>query len=102
MLKWPDELPIGIQRLRVGHFAASTFPGEMFCRHGLDLKRASPFPVTAFIELANGFSGYTPTRVDYDLGGYETWLARSAFAAPFSGEEMVAVAAMELRTLFKG
>jgi hypothetical protein len=38
---------------------------------GLDLKNASPFPVTALIELANGYGGYVPTRVDYDLGGYE-------------------------------
>jgi len=101
LLKWPDEIPMVIQSLRVGEFAASTFPGEMFCRLGLDLKHASPFPVTAFIELANGYSGYTPTRVDYDLGGYETWLARSAYAAPFTGEEMVAVAAMQLRKLWQ-
>lgn len=99
LLKWPDEVPVILQSLRVGEFAASTFPGEMFCRFGLDLKHASPFPVTAFIELANGYSGYVPTRVDYELGGYETRLARSAYAAPFTGEEMVAVAAMQLRKL---
>lgn len=101
LLKWPDEVPMVIQSLRVGEFGASTFPGEMFCRHGLDLKHASPFSVTAFIELANGYSCYMPTRVDYDLGGYETWLARSAYAAPFSGEEMVALAAMQLRKLWQ-
>ncbi|MCX6909034.1 MAG: hypothetical protein NTY01_13470, partial [Verrucomicrobia bacterium] len=101
LLKWPDEVPMVVQSLRVGEFAASTFPGEMFCRLGLDVKHASPFPVTAFIELANGYSCYTPTRVDYDLGGYETWLARSAYAAPFTGEEMVAVAAMQLRKLWQ-
>ncbi|MBI5686326.1 MAG: hypothetical protein HZC54_14730 [Verrucomicrobia bacterium] len=101
LLRWPDKVPMVIQSLRVGGFGASTFPGEVFCRHGLDLKNASPFPVTAFIELANGYSGYTPTRADYDLGGYETWLARSAYAAPFTGEEMVAVAAMQLRKLWQ-
>lgn len=101
LLQWPDEIPMVIQSLRVGGFAASTFPGEVFCRFGLDLKHASPFPVTAFIELANGYSGYTPTRADYDLGGYETQLARSAWAAPFAGEEMVAVAAMQLRKLWQ-
>lgn len=101
LLKWPDEVPMVIQSLRVGEFAASTFPGEVFCRHSLDLKNASPFPVTAFVELANGYSGYTPTRADYDLGGYETWLARSAYAAPFTGEEMVTVAAMQLRKLWQ-
>lgn len=100
LLKWPDDVPMVIQCLRVGGFAAATFPGEMFCQLGLDVKHASPFPVTAFIELANGYSGYTPTRVDYDLGGYETRLARSAYAAPFTGEEMVLVAAMGLRKLW--
>jgi hypothetical protein len=101
LLRWPDKIPMVIQSLRVGGFGASTFPGEVFCRHGLDLKNASPFPVTAFIELANGYSGYTPTRADYDLGGYETMLARSAYAAPFTGEEMVTVAAMQLRKLWQ-
>jgi hypothetical protein len=101
LLKWRDEVPMVIQSLRVGGFAASTFPGEMFCRLGLDLKHASPFPVTAFIELANGYSGYTPTRADYDLGGYETSLARTAYAAPFTGEEMVALAAIQLRELWQ-
>jgi hypothetical protein len=101
LLKWTDEVPMVVQSLRVGEFVASTFPGEVFCRLGLDLKHASPFPVTAFIELANGYSGYTPTRADYDLGGYETWLARSAWAAPFTGEEMVALAAMQLRKLWQ-
>jgi hypothetical protein len=101
LLKWPSKVPMVLQSLRVGEFAASTFPGEMFCRLSLDLKHASPFPVTAFIELANGYSCYTPTRADYDLGGYETRLARSAYAAPFTGEEMVAVAAMQLRKLWQ-
>lgn len=99
LLKWPDHVPVAILTLRVGDFAAGTMSGEIFCQFGLDLKNASPFPVTALIELANGHGGYTPTRVDYDLGSYETWLARSAFAAPGSGEEMVAVAAMGLRRL---
>ncbi|MBI5393669.1 MAG: neutral/alkaline non-lysosomal ceramidase N-terminal domain-containing protein, partial [Verrucomicrobia bacterium] len=102
LLNWPDEIPMVIQAMRVGDWAAATMTGEIFCRFGFDLKNASPFPVTALIELANGYGGYIPTRVDYDLGGYETRLARSAFAAPFTGEEMVAVAAMGLRKVFKG
>jgi hypothetical protein len=102
LLKWPDEIPMVIQALRVGDWGAGTSTGEIFCRFGLDLKNASPFPVTALIELANGYGGYIPTRVDYDLGGYETRLARSAYAAPYTGDEMVAVAAMGLRKIFKG
>ena len=99
LLKWPDSIPMVIQSMRVGDFGAATMPGEIFCRFGLDLKHASPFPVTGLIELANGYGGYVPTRVDYELGGYETWLARSAWAAPGTGEEMVVIASNGLRSL---
>ena len=99
LLKWPDEVPMVVQAHRVGDFAAATMTGEVFCRFGLDLKHASPFPVAALIELANGYGGYIPTMVDYELGGYETMLARSAYAAPGTGEEMVVVAAEGLRAV---
>lgn len=100
VLDFPDTLPQVVSSLRVGGWAASTFTGEMFCQFGIDLKYASPFEVTAFIELANGYGGYVPTRYSYALGGYETWLARSSFAAPGSGEEMVALAARQLHDLW--
>jgi hypothetical protein len=77
LLKFPDTLPQVVSSLRVGDWAASTLTGEIFCQFGLDVKHASPFPVTALIELANGYGGYTPTRYSYALGAYETWLARS-------------------------
>lgn len=99
LLNWPDTIPMVIQTLRIGDFGAATMTGEIFCRFGLDLKYASPFSVTALIELANGYGGYVPTRVDYELGGYETWLARSAWAAAGTGEEMVAIASTGLRLL---
>lgn len=99
LLEWPDEFPVIVQALRVGDFAAVMMPGEMFCRFGIDVKYASPFPVTATLDLANGFSGYMATQTDYVLGGYETELARSAFAAPGAGEAMTAVAAELLRDL---
>ena len=100
LLDWPDTVPMVVQTIRVGDFGAATMPGEMFCRHGLDLRHASPFPVTALIELANGYGGYVPTMVDYQLGGYETWLARSAYARPGTGEELVVQAACGLRSLY--
>ncbi len=99
---YPASAPKIISSLRVGDWAASTFPGEMFCQFGLDLKYASPFPVTAFIELANGYSGYIPTRYSYELGGYETWLSASAFAEPGSGEEMLLLAVRQLQRLYCG
>jgi hypothetical protein len=99
LLGWPDEFPVEVQALRVGDFASVAMPGEMFCRLGMDVKHASPFPVTATLDLANGYSGYMPTQTDYVLGGYETELARSAFAAPGAGEAMVVTAAKLLREL---
>ncbi|HWL53058.1 MAG TPA: hypothetical protein VNQ90_11525 [Chthoniobacteraceae bacterium] len=99
---YPAQLPRVISSLRVGDWAASTFPAEMFCQFGLDLKYASPFPVTAPIELANGHSGYIATRYSYELGGYETWLNASTFAVPGSGEEMVLVAIRQLLRLHGG
>lgn len=101
LLDWPDEFPAVVQVLRVGDFAAVMMPGEMFCRFGIDIKYASPFAVTATLDLANGFSGYMATQTDYVLGSYETELARSAFAVPGSAEKMVAVAAGLLRSLWK-
>jgi hypothetical protein len=100
LLEFPDTMSQVVSSLRVGDWAASTLTGEIFCQFGLDVKHASPFPVTALIELANGYGAYTPTRYSYALGAYETWLCRSAFAAPGSGEEMVAIAARQLHDLW--
>lgn len=101
LLEYPETLPQSVTSLRVGKWAASTLTGEVFCQFGIDLRYASPYEVTALIELANGYCGYLPTRYSYVLGGYETWLARSAFAEKGSGEEMIAIAARQLRELWQ-
>jgi len=31
------------------------------------------------VSLANGYNGYLPTPAQHDLGGYETWRARSSY-----------------------
>ena len=36
---------------------------------------------TFTIGLANGYGGYLPTAEQHQLGGYETWAARSSFLA---------------------
>src|SRR5690606_22207568 len=100
LLDGPQVLPQVVSSLRVGDWAASTMTGEIFCRFGLDLKHASPFAVTALIEFANGHLGYTPTRYSFELGGYETWHSRHAFGTYNCGDEMVALAAQELRELW--
>ncbi len=99
LLDWPDEFPVEVQAMRIGDFAAIAVTSQMFCRFGIDLKYASPFPVTATIEHANGCSGYIATQTDYALGSYETELARSSFATPGSGEKIVTLGAQLLRDL---
>ncbi|MBC8117391.1 MAG: hypothetical protein H7062_23585, partial [Candidatus Saccharimonas sp.] len=47
----------------------------------LALKKESPLPATFTIELANGYNGYLPTPGQHELGGYETWRARSSYLA---------------------
>jgi hypothetical protein len=44
----------------------------------LAIKKQSPIRHTFNMELANGYSGYLPTREQHRLGGYETWPARSS------------------------
>lgn len=48
---------------------------------GLAVKRQSPLKPTFVIELANGYNGYLPAPEQHQLGGYETWRARSAYLA---------------------
>lgn len=55
----------------VGETAWLSFPGELFTEIGARIKRASPFPHTYIIGLANGNIGYVPTREAVRQGGYE-------------------------------
>ena len=45
-----------------------TVPCEIFCHFGLELKRRSPFPITAVFGLTNGDMGYCPT-IEGAMGG---------------------------------
>jgi neutral ceramidase len=76
---YPPEVEMVVQALRIGDLAIATTPCETFVETGLAVKAASPFKPTFVISLANGYSGYLPTREHHALGGYETWRARSSF-----------------------
>ncbi|MCA9140711.1 MAG: neutral/alkaline non-lysosomal ceramidase N-terminal domain-containing protein [Planctomycetales bacterium] len=67
------------QAIRIGEIGIAAAPCEVFAETGLALKEKSPLKHTFTIELANGYGGYLPTRQQHDLGGYETWPARSSF-----------------------
>jgi neutral ceramidase len=57
------------------------------------VKKASPHKLTMTISIANDACGYTPTTEAFDLGGYETWRAKSAYVERDAGTKMVAALA---------
>lgn len=67
-----------LQAIRVGEFGITGIPNEVFAISGLKLKARSPLALTMNIELANGCEGYIPPPEQHELGGYTTWIARSA------------------------
>ncbi len=72
--KWPENIDIVMQTLRIGDLGIAAIPFETFTETGLEIKAKSPFKSTFTIELANGNYGYLPTPEQHELGGYETWL----------------------------
>jgi len=88
-----------IQALRIGSLGVATFPGEAFTELGLEVKKKSPFATTFLVELANGYYGYIPTEEAFQVGGYETWRAKSSFLAPDSAPRMTARALRHLASL---
>lgn len=71
-------------------------PGEIFVELGMAVKKASPFPYTIVVGLANGSIGYVPTQKAFTEGGYE---AISARCAPGCGELLADAAIRLLRDL---
>jgi hypothetical protein len=67
-----------LQAIRIGEFAITAIPCEVYGATGLAIKELSPFPLTMNIGLANGYSGYLPPPEQFALGGYTTWRARSS------------------------
>jgi hypothetical protein len=76
---YPDTVNLRLQAMRVGGLGIAAIPCEVFTEIGLAIKKASPLKPTFTIELANGYNGYLPTPAQHQLGGYETWRARSSY-----------------------
>ncbi|MCC6418538.1 MAG: neutral/alkaline non-lysosomal ceramidase N-terminal domain-containing protein [Gemmataceae bacterium] len=79
LAKYPARVPVRLQAIRVGAVGITAIPCEVFVEIGLELKKKSPLRPTFTIELANGYNGYLPTPEHHQLGGYETWRARSSY-----------------------
>jgi len=76
---FPPKVSLKLQALRVGDLGIAAIPCEVFAETGLAIKEASPLEPTFVISLANGYNGYLPTARQHELGGYETWPARSSY-----------------------
>ncbi len=77
--EYPPYVETIVQAVRIGELGIAASPCETFVETGLAIKAASPLRPTFTIELANDYCGYLPTAEHHQLGGYETWRARSSF-----------------------
>ena len=76
---YPSHVQSLLQVMRIGDVAIAAIPCEVFVEIGLEIKRRSQSKPTFTISLANGYNGYLPTVEHHQLGGYETWRARSSY-----------------------
>jgi neutral ceramidase len=79
LAKYPEKVPVLLQALRIGDLGIAAIPCEVFVEIGLEIKSKSILQPAFTIELANGYNGYLPMRKHHELGGYETWRARSSY-----------------------
>lgn len=82
LARYPAEVKVRLQAIRIGDLGIVSSPCETFTETGLAIKQHSPLKQTFTIELANGYNGYLPTPEQHQLGGYETWRARSSYLVP--------------------
>jgi hypothetical protein len=96
---YPKTVKTLVQATRIGSLGIATYPGEAFVELGLEAKAKSPFKPTFLIELANDYRGYIPTVEAHELGGYETWRAKSSYLETQAAPQMVASALRQLQKL---
>ncbi len=79
MADYPAEVKSILQAMRIGDLGITAIPCEVFVEIGLELREKSPTKQTFTVSLANGYNGYLPTVKHHELGGYETWRAKSSY-----------------------
>jgi len=86
---YPEEVDLILQAFRIGELGIAAIPCEVFVEIGLELKEKSAIQPMFTIELANGYYGYLPTPAHHELGGYETWRARSSFLEVHASDKII-------------
>ncbi|MDZ4857979.1 MAG: hypothetical protein SGI88_03275 [Candidatus Hydrogenedentes bacterium] len=92
LAEYPDTVPVMVQALRIGSLGVVAIPCEVFVEIGLAIKADSALKPAFTIELANGYNGYLPTVAHHELGGYETWRARSSYLEVGAADKVQATA----------
>lgn len=69
-------------------WASPPHPARCSRRPAWKSRRGAPARATFTISLANGYNGYLPTPRDHQLGGSETWLARSSYLEVDASEKI--------------
>lgn len=80
-LSRPEFFNLRISGIRLGEIAFVGIPGEPFACIGMDIKAASPIPLTVVNACTNGHEGYYPDRDSYNEPGYSYERATSPFAS---------------------
>jgi len=97
MSRFPAAVNVPVQGLRIGNTGIGAFPGETFVELGLQIKRLNLFKTTAAISIANDACGYIPTVDAFDVGGYETWRAKSSYVERDAASKLTAGVERTLR-----
>lgn len=85
---YPDQVTLPLQVYRIDNLSIAAIPCETFVEIGLDLRKATPLDQHFTISLANAYHGYLPTPKHHELGGYETWRARSSYLEKNASEKV--------------
>ncbi len=64
------QLPIELQGIRINDSVFIAVPAEVFVEIGLFIKNQVEHD-TFIVGIANGYIGYLPTKIAYEVGGYE-------------------------------